>query len=80
MKSNICTRDENVDLIKKQHIYKMDVAEERMLRWMCGKTKKDKIRNESFRKHLGVASIGDKIRKTHLRCFDVSNTGQQRQW
>ena len=32
------------------------------LRWICGKTRKDKIRNESFQVHFGVASIGDKIR------------------
>ena len=32
--------------IKKQHIHKMDVAEMRMLRWMCSKTTKDKIRKK----------------------------------
>ena len=36
---------------------------------MCGKTKKDKIRNERFREHLGVATIGDKIKETRLRWF-----------
>ena len=35
---------------------------------MCGKTK-DKIKNKCFREHLGVASISDKIKKTHLRWF-----------
>ena len=35
---------------------------------MCDKTRKDKIRNEQFREHLGV-SIGDKTRETHLRWF-----------
>ena len=48
--------------IKKQHMHKMDV-----LRWMCSKSRKDKIKNERLREHLGVASIGEKIRKTHLR-------------
>ena len=47
---------------KKQHMHKMDVAEMRMLRLMCGKTREEKIRNERFQKHLGVATIGDKIR------------------
>ena len=47
----------------------MNVAEMKMLRWMCRKTRKDKIKNERFRKHLGVASIRDKIRKTRLRWF-----------
>ena len=44
----------------------MDVAEMRMLRQICSKTRQDKIRNERFQKHLGVASIGNKIRETHL--------------
>ena len=55
--------------IKKQHIRKMDRAEMRMLRWMGGKTRKDKIRNEHFREHLGLATIGDKIRSIRLRWF-----------
>ena len=49
--------------IRNDHMYKMDVVEVRMLRWMCGKIKKDKIRNEHFREHLGLTSIGDKIKK-----------------
>ena len=55
--------------IKKEYMHKMDVAEMRMLRWMCGKTRKDKIRNEYFREHLRIATIGSKIRKTCLRWF-----------
>ena len=55
--------------IKKQHMYKMDVTEMRMLMSMCGKTRKDKIRNECFREHLGVRTIRDKIRETRLRWF-----------
>ena len=50
-------------------MYKMDVGEMRMLRGMCPKTRKNKIRNERFLKYLRVASIEDKIRETHLRCF-----------
>ena len=34
--------------IKKQHMHKMDVAKLRMLKWLCGKTRKDKLRNECF--------------------------------
>ena len=54
---------------KKQHMHKTDVADMRMLIWICNKTKKDKIRNECLREHLRVASIGDKIRETCLRWF-----------
>ena len=53
----------------KQQVHKMSVAEMRMLRWMCGKTRKDKIKNEFIRGNLGVAPIGDKMRESQLRWF-----------
>ncbi|CAN6677616.1 unnamed protein product [Malus baccata var. baccata] len=46
--------------VKHQHVYKMGVAEMRMLRWMCGHTRKDKIRNEDIR---------GKMRENRLRWF-----------
>ena len=55
--------------INKQHIPKMDVADMRMLMWMYGKTRNNRIKNECFREHLGVAIIGDKIRETCLKWF-----------
>ncbi|KAI3685929.1 hypothetical protein L1987_79598 [Smallanthus sonchifolius] len=55
--------------IKKTQAQKMDVAEMRMLRWMCGHTRKDRIRNEVVRKRLGVTCISDKIREGRLRWF-----------
>ena len=54
---------------KKQHEHKMSVAEMRMLRWMCGHTKLDKIRNEDIRKKVGVAPVYDKMREHRLRWF-----------
>ena len=41
----------------------------RMLRWMCGHTKLDRIRNEVFRERLGVVSISEKIKEGRLRWF-----------
>ena len=40
-----------------------------MLRWMCGHTRLDIIRNEVFRDKLGVAPISDKLREGRLRWF-----------
>ena len=48
---------------------KMSVAKMRMLWWMYEKHRKDKIINECFREHLGVAPINDKIRQTQLRWY-----------
>jgi hypothetical protein len=42
---------------KEQHIQKMSVAEIRMLRWICGYTRRDQIRNDDIQDKLGVALI-----------------------
>jgi len=39
--------------VKNLHVQKMQVAEMRMLRWMCGHTRMDKIRNEDIRERVG---------------------------
>ena len=48
----------------------MNVAKIRMLRQMYGKIRKDRIRNERFREHVGVVKIEDKSRETCLRWFE----------
>ncbi|KAL5158478.1 Protein CTR9 [Glycine soja] len=55
--------------VKSQHENKVGVAEMRMLRWMCGKTRQDKIRNEAIRERVGVAPIVEKMVKNRLRWF-----------
>ncbi|KAM2859996.1 hypothetical protein COP2_025345 [Malus domestica] len=52
--------------VKHQHV---GVMEMRMLRWMCGHTRKDKIRNEDIRGKVGVAEIEGKRRENRLRWF-----------
>ena len=47
----------------------MSVAEMRILRWICGKTRKDKVRNEDIRGQVGIAPIEDKLRENRLRWF-----------
>ena len=54
---------------KKQYTQKISVIEIRMLRWMCGKIRMDKVRNEDIRKLVEVAPIEDKMRENHLRWF-----------
>ncbi|KAF3675032.1 putative pre-mRNA-processing factor 6-like [Capsicum annuum] len=39
--------------VKNSHIQKMKVAEMRMLRWICGLTKGDRVRNETIREKEG---------------------------
>ena len=41
----------------------------RMLRWMCSKTMKDRIRNHVFREKLGIAPLSAKMRENKLRWF-----------
>ncbi|XP_019256456.1 PREDICTED: uncharacterized protein LOC109234866, partial [Nicotiana attenuata] len=55
--------------VKNSHVQKMRVAEMRMLRWMCGCTRSDRIRNEDIRDRVGVASVEDKTRESRLRWF-----------
>ncbi|KAL5131500.1 LINE-1 retrotransposable element ORF2 protein [Glycine soja] len=55
--------------VKSQHENKVGVAEMRMLRWMCGKTRQDKIRNKAIRERVGVAPIVEKMVENRLRWF-----------
>ena len=55
--------------IKRYHAQKMSVVEMCMLRWMCGNTRRDKVRNEDIRTKIGVASIEEKMRENYLRWF-----------
>nr|XP_009757270.1 PREDICTED: uncharacterized protein LOC104210150 [Nicotiana sylvestris] len=53
--------------VKKSHVQKMSMAEMRMLRWMCGHTRKDKIMKEVIRDKVGVTSVEAKLRESRLQ-------------
>ena len=44
----------------KRLIQQISVAEMRMLRWIYGHTRRDRVRNDDIRDRLGVASIEEK--------------------
>ena len=47
----------------------VDVAEMRMLRWMCGVTKLDRIRNERIRGTTKAGEISKKQRESSLKWY-----------
>ncbi|PHT32637.1 Protein ENHANCED DISEASE RESISTANCE 2 [Capsicum baccatum] len=55
--------------VKNSHIQKMKVAEMRMLRWMCGLTRGDRVRNETIREKVGVTPVECKMREVRLSWF-----------
>ena len=73
--------------VKKAQEKRLDVAEMMMLRWMCGDTKLDRIRNERIRGTTKVGEISktvhESIHSKNKWCFEgpyrvlhvVPNTG-----
>ena len=55
--------------VKKAHEKKLDVAVMRMLRWMSGVTKLDRIRNERNRGTAKVGEISKKVQESTLKWY-----------
>ena len=55
--------------VKKTQEKKLDVAEMRMLRWMSGVTKLDRIRNEIIRGTTKVGDISKKVQESRLKWY-----------
>ncbi|XP_068235723.1 uncharacterized protein [Palaemon carinicauda] len=55
--------------IKKTIVNKLDVAEMKMLRWMCGVKRRYRIWNEVIRGTIGVRELSDKIQESRLRWY-----------
>jgi hypothetical protein len=54
---------------KRRHIQQLSVAEMRMLCWICGHTRLDRVRNDDIRDRLRVAPIEEKLFQRRLRWF-----------
>jgi hypothetical protein len=54
---------------KRRHVQQLSVAEMRMLRWICGSTRRDRVRNDDIRERLGVAPVEEKFMQYRLRWF-----------
>ena len=46
---------------KRRHVQQLSVAEMRMLRWICGNTRRERVRNDDIRERLGVAPVEEKL-------------------
>ena len=55
--------------LKKAQENKLEGAEMRMLLWMCGGTKLDKIRNERIRGKTKVGEIRKKVQERRLKWY-----------
>ena len=57
--------------LKKAQEKKLEVAEMRMLRWMCGVTKMDNIRNERIRGTTKVGEITQKVQERRIEWYGL---------
>ena len=55
--------------VKKAQTKKLDAAEMRMLRWMSGVTKLDRIANERIRGTTKVGEISKKVQESRLKWY-----------
>ena len=54
---------------KIRYVQQLSVAKMRMLRWICGYTRMDRVRNNDIRDRLEVASIEERLVQHRLRWF-----------
>jgi hypothetical protein len=55
--------------IKRRYVQQLSIAEMRMLRWICGHTRRDVVRNDDIRERLGMTPVEEKLVQHHLRWF-----------
>jgi len=61
---------QNVGELRNKHENQVSLAEMRMLHWMSGKTRRDRIRNDTIIKRVVVASIVEKMVENRLMWFE----------
>jgi hypothetical protein len=54
---------------KRRHVQQLSVAEMRLLRWICGHTRRDRVWNDDICERLGVAPVEEKLMQHRLRWF-----------
>jgi hypothetical protein len=54
---------------KRRHVQQLNIAEMRMLRWICGHTRRDRVQNDDIRERLGVTPVEEKLVQRRLRWF-----------
>ena len=65
---------------KIRHVQQLSVAEMRMLRWICGHTRMDRVRNDNIRDRLGVAQIEATSVEVVCRCPKKTSRGTSALW
>ena len=55
--------------VRKARDRKLDVAEMKILRWMCGVTKMDKARNNIIRGTMKVVAISKKVQERRFQWY-----------
>nr|QQJ42582.1 chitinase 6-2 [Sogatella furcifera] len=55
--------------VKKAHEHRLEVTEMKMLRWSCGLTRRDRIRNEIIRNKMKVTEISRKVQEKRLQWY-----------
>ena len=54
---------------KRRHVQQISVVEMRMLCWICGHTRRDRVQNDDICDRLEVAPIEEKLVQYRLRWF-----------
>jgi hypothetical protein len=54
---------------KRQHVQQLSPAKMHMLRWICGNTRNDRVRNNDIRERPGVAPVEEKLMQHRFEWF-----------